>query len=529
MNRLARLPAFFWLVFCVLLVVVPMAVIVSALGSFDQEIWEFLWEFQLPVLIKHTLFLALAVGVGVFVLGVSTAWLVTMYRFPCQKWLSVALMLPLAMPAYVLAFCLVGLFEYQGWLATYFRQMGIDIPDIRNGAGVAVVMSLAFYPYVYLLARRAFVSMGGRAMEVGASLGLSPMQSFIKIALPMARPFVAGGVILALMEVLADFGTVAVFGFETFTTAIYEAWFGFFSLETAKQLAVLLVGFVLILVVLEALSRGRRQFFEVGRASCFEPKTLTGIQCYMAMGYCLLVVGLAFFVPLAQLLVWAVQSTEGVLWGELGWQAVRSLMVALVCGVVTAVSALFLVLSVRTCTHRLAKLASKIATLGYAIPGTVLAVGIFVPIATLDNWLIAALHLDTDALLKGTLFVMVLGFLVRFLALSVQAVEGGMARLRQSHTDSAYALGKTPKQTLWQVYVPMLKGSLGVAVLMVFVDVMKEIPITLMLRPTGFDMLSARVFAFTTEGLYDKAAFPALVIVAVGLVPVIWFLRMGEK
>lgn len=529
MNRLARLPAFLWLVFCVLLVLVPMAVIVSALGSFDAEIWEFLWEFQLPILIKHTLFLAVAVGFGVFVLGTSTAYLVTMYRFPMHKWLSVALMLPLAMPAYVLAFCLVGLFEYQGALATGFRRLGVDIPDIRNGAGVAVVMSLAFYPYVYLLARRAFGSMGGRAMEVGASLGLSPLASFVKIALPMARPFVAGGVILALMEVLADFGTVSVFGFETFTTAIYEAWFGFFSLDTAKQLAVLLVGFVLVLVVLEALSRGRRQFFEVGRASYFEPKILTGVQRYVVMGYCLLVVGLAFFVPLVQLVVWALQSHEGVLWGELWRQALRSLSVALVCGVVTAVSALFLVLAVRACPNAWAKFASKVATLGYAIPGTVLAVGIFVPIATLDNWLIAVLNLETDTLFKGTLFVMVLGFLVRFLALAVQAVEGGLARLKQSHTDSAYALGKTPHQTLWQVYVPMLKSSLGVAVLMVFVDVMKEIPITLMLRPTGFDMLSARVFAFTTEGLYDKAAFPALVIVAVGLVPVIWFLRMGEK
>lgn len=518
-----------WLFLCVLLVLVPITVIIASVQEFDAEIWAFLLDYQLPILLKNTAILALSVAVGVVVLGVSTAWLTTMYRFPAQKWLAFAMMLPMAMPAYVLAFTWVGLFAYSGAIGEGLRQLGLPAIDIRNGAGLSVVMSLAFYPYVYLLAKSAFATMGGRAMEAGASLGLSPYQAFFKIALPMARPFIVGGLWLCMMEVLADFGTVSVFGYETFTTAIYEAWFGFFSLETAKQLALILISFVLILVVLEQASRGKRQFYEAGKASRYEPVALVGIKKYLASGYCLLIMTLAFFVPLGQLIVWVASSVDSVRWGELLGQTLRSLLMSTLSGLLVGVVALGLVLAKQTLKTRWATLGLKIATLGYAIPGTVLAVGIFVPIAWLDNWLIGTFSLSATAIFKGTLFVMLLAYLVRFLALGVQAVGAGADRIQAGYMESAYTLGKTPIQAVREVYVPMIKGSLWVAMLMTFVDVMKEIPITLMMRPTGFDMLSARIYAFTTEGLYDKAAFPALIVVLVGLLPVIGFAKIGKK
>lgn len=520
----------FWLLICTLLVVVPLTTIISALGNFDTEIWDFILDFYLFTLLKNTFLLGVATSIGVVVLGVSTAWLTTMYRFPCQRWLSFAMMLPMAVPAYVLAYTWIGLFDYTGVLGTFFREnFGLHI-NIRDGfAGVSTIMSLAFYPYVYLLAKNAFATMGGRAMEVGASLGLSPYRSFFSIAIPMSRPFIVGGLWLALMEVLADFGTVSVFNYETFTTAIYQTWFGFFSLETAKQLSLILISFVFLLVLFEQLNRGKRKFFEAGKASFYRPVALTGIKKYLACAYCLLIMTLAFFVPIGQLLFWAVSSFETVFWQELFWQSIRSLLTSLSAGVLVGFVALGLVLSAGQVKNKITLICMRIATMGYAIPGVVLAVGVFVPIAWFDNWLIDGLNLPYDSILKGTIAVMLLAFLIRFLALGVQAVQAGADRIKEGYMESAYVLGKSPWQAVKLAYIPMIWRSMLVAMLMTFVDVMKEIPITLMMRPSGFDMLSARVYAFTVEGMYDKAAFPSLIIILVGLIPVIWFSKMGQK
>lgn len=521
-----------WLLFCALLVVIPVAVIVAAIGEFDAEIWTFLLEYQLPVLLKNTLFLAVAVGFGVVFLGASSAWLLAMYRFPLSGVLSWAMMLPLAVPAYVLAFTQLGFFEYSGMASTYLReQWGFEtgLPDIRNGVGVAAVMSLAFYPYVYLLAKNAFSTMGVRALEVGASLGLSPWQAFFKVALPMARPWIAGGLMLALMEVLADFGTVSIFGFETFTTAIYDAWFGFFSLETAKQLASLLIGFVFLLVLLESLSRKKRRFEQAGRGSDVVARPLKGVRAWLACAWCLGILTLGFILPVVQLVAWAVDYWQFVDFSALFYQAWHSLLTALLAAFFVAMAALFLVLAHHYDGSKLATAGLKIATLGYAIPGSVLAVGVFVPVAALDNVLVDFLGLETgSAIFKGTIFVMVLALVLRFLALGVSSVSAGFARVKPSYVEAAQSLGVSGFGVLKSVYVPLLKGALGVALLMTFVDVMKEMPITLMMRPHDWDMLSVRIYSFTMEGMYDRAALPALIIVLVGLLPVIGFSKIGQ-
>lgn len=523
-----------WLGLFALLVLLPIVVIVMALGEFDAQIWEFLLEYQLPLLLKNTLFLIIAVGLGVGILGASSAWLVTMYRFPLQKFFSWAMMLPLAVPAYVLAFVQLGMFEYSGAISTYLRESwGFEqgMPDIRNGYGVALIMSLTFYPYVYLLAKNAFATMGSKALEAGASLGLSPYQSFIKIALPMARPWIAGGVILALMEVLADFGTVSIFGFETFTTAIYDAWFGFFSLETAKQLASLLIGFVFLLIVLEQLSRGKRRFEVAGRGNHYTPKNLVGIKRWLASAYCGTILLLGFVIPLIQLIIWASQTWSPEALSNLSMQSFHSFLVALLSALLVAVVAFGIALASYHDKSKFALVSSRLATLGYAVPGTVLAVGVFVPVAWLDNLLIAYLPLSegTTEIFKGTLAVMLIAYLIRFLALGVSSLNSGIERIKPNYIEAAHTFGLTGWHNIHTIYLPLLKKSIGTAMLIVFVDVMKEMPITLMMRPFDWDMLSVRIYAFTTEGIYDKAALPALVIVLVGLIPVILFSKMGQK
>ncbi len=523
-----------WLMICIALVCVPIAVIVAALGEFDTEIWTFLLEFQLPLLLKNTFFLILGVGIGTAFLGTSCAWLTAMYDFPLRRFFFWAMMLPLAVPAYVLAFTQMGLFDYSGALNTWFReQYGIEqfLPEIRHGFGLAMVMSLTFYPYVYLLARNAFGSMGQRALEAGASLGLSPTLSFFKLALPMARPWIAGGVILALMEVLADFGTVSIFGYDTFTTAIYQAWFDFFSLETAKQLAALLITAVFILLALEQFSRGNRRFNQAGKAQQHRRKGLPNGVKWLATGYCGVILMLAFLIPVVQLAIWAWETWHDGFNTTLWLHAWHSFIASLLAALLVATVALLLALAKRADKSRFAAISARIATLGYAIPGTVLAVGVFVPVAWLDNILIDYLRLPegTTGVFKGTLGVMLVAYLIRFLAVGYAAVEAGLERISPSQAEAARSLGCTGLGVLKRVYLPLLKGALGTAVLMAFVDMMKEMPITLMTRPYDWDTLAVRVYAFTMEGQYANAALPALLIVLTGLIPVILFSRTEQN
>lgn len=528
-SSLAR----FWLLLCLLLVLLPIGVVVMGFGEINAEIWSFLLEYQLPMLVKNTLVLLLITAIGVTLLGVSTAWLTAMYRFPGSRLFFWAMMLPLTLPAYVLAFVQVGMFDYTGFISTYLReQYGFEqgLPDIRNMWGLSSAMILTFYPYVYLLARNAFLTMGQQAMEVGASMGLSPFKSVIKVALPMARPWIIGGLLLAMMEVLADFGAVAIFGVETFTTAIYQAWFSMYSIETAKQLASLLVLFVFGLIVLEQLSRGQRRFAS-NKSRPSQRKTLRGVGKWLALAYCSLILLMGFILPMLQLFAWVIKhwqlevikSLWSPMWHSLAGGVIGAVMIAMV--------ALLLVLAKRSDHSRFAKVASRIATLGYAIPGSVLAIGIFIPVAGLDNWLLSWLPVDegTTGIIKGTLVVMLVAYVIRFLALAVSSIEAGFERMRPSLTESALILGVRGWQLVHRVYLPLVKGSLGVALLMVFVDIMKEMPITLMTRPSEWDTLAVRIYAYTMEGQFEQAALPALVIVLVGLLPVMLFSKMEHR
>jgi iron(III) transport system permease protein len=442
-------------------------------------------------------------------------------------------MLPLAMPAYVLAFVLVGLLDYAGPIQTWLREsLGYNgwFPGIRSTGGVMLTLTLALYPYVYLLARAAFLSQGRRAMEAAQTLGMSRRRAFWRVALPMARPWLAGGLMLALMESLADFGTVAIFNFDTFTTTIYKAWFALFNLPAAAQLASLLVLFVLMLAWLEGRNRRAQRFHVKGGQG--NPIVLHGWRRWGATGICLTVLLLAFGVPVLQLLRWTIkvwaEDVDERYWGFV----LHSLMLSGMTAVIVAAMALLLTHLARRFVDPATRWLKRLAILGYAVPGTVLAVGVFIPIAWLDNYLIEAanaLGSPSTQILKGTLAVMLLALAARFLAVGHQPVDAAMQRITRNQEDAARSLGISGRALLWRLHLPMLRRGILSAMLLVFVETLKEMPITLMTRPFGWDTLAVRVYEMTSEGMWENAALPSMFIVLAGMLPVLFLIRETEK
>jgi len=519
-----------------LVTLIPVAVVVSSLADPDPEIWQHLWQFVLPELLVNTLWLVLGVGLGVTLLGVSLAWLTAACDYPGRRFFSWALLLPLALPAYVTAFVWLGLFDFTGPLPTWLRETwGFRaIPEVRSRGGVILVMSLALYPYVYLTARAAFQGQGRRLLEASQSLGLTRAQAFWRVALPMARPGIVAGLLLAIMETLADFGTVSVFNYNTFTTAIYKAWFSLFSLPAASQLASILIFFVFVVALLEYQLRANRSYAASTRAAAAPTRiVLRGWRGWLATGWSLKVFALAFILPMTQIVLWSrhVFATDfDARYLEFAWHSLLlSGLGALLVG------ALALALGYAQRLHPGGglqfsglRLTVRLATLGYAVPGAVLAVGIFIPIAWLDNQFIDRFG-ATSQILGGTLAVMLLAYAARFLAVSYGPVDSGLARISRSVDEAAQSLGVVGAKRLWRVHLPMLRVSLLTAAALTFVDIMKELPITLMTRPFGWDTLAVRVFEMTSEGEWERAALPALAIVLVGLLPVIFLLRHTQN
>lgn len=518
-----------------LLTLIPVGVVAMALLHPDQTIWDHLWRHVLPEVLLNTLWLALGVAVGVTVLGTGLAWLTAACEFPGRKFFTWALLLPLALPAYVTAFVWIGLLDFSGTLPTYLREnWGIPrLPPIRSRGGVILVMVLALYPYVYLTARAAFQGQGRRLLEAAQSLGLSRRRAFFQVALPMARPGIVAGLTLALMETLADFGTVAVFNYNTFTTAIYKAWFSMFSLPAASQLATLLVFFVLTLVLMEQYSRSGRSFAGSARGSGGARRIrLTGLNAGLASAAAGLVFLLAFAAPMAQLLVW----TKNILAADLdarylafAWHSL--LLAGLGAGLVVSL-ALALGYAQRLRPSGPMQFTTRLATLGYALPGAVLAVGFYIPVAGLDNLLIDTWRdwtgEEIGQILGGTLVVMLLAYCARFLAVGFGPVETGLARITRAVDEAAQVLGCTGMKRLGKVHLPMLRGPLLAAAALAFVDIMKELPITLMTRPFGWDTLATRVFEMTSEGEWERAALPAVAICLVGLLPIFFLVKHSD-
>ena len=518
------------------LVLLPLLVLALSWNSLDGTIWNHLLETQMARLLGNTLVLAVGVIVGVVLLGVSLAWLTSLCNFPGRRWLDWALMLPFAVPAYVLAFVMIGILDFagplqttlRGWLGNDFRMV-----SIRSTGGVIFVLVLVFYPYVYMLARGAFLAQGRGLMEAARILGHSPWQAFWRVALPMARPAIGAGAALAVMETLADFGAVSVFNYDTFTTAIYKTWYGFYSLQTATQLASLLLLFVLLALYAERRAQGSKRFPGSDKPRQGPLFQLRGVRGWLATGYCLLILALAFVIPLVQLFYWL--FTSGSDFDERYWSLIRNtLTLGGIAAVTTVVVAMLLVLARRLQPIRRVRSAVALANLGYALPGSVLAVGIMFAFSVADNQLVVPLQawLGVDSpspLLLGSLFALLLAYLIRFMAVASGPLDTALARIRPALPEAAHSLGHTGASVFWRVYLPLLMPGLLSAGLLVFVDVLKEMPATLLMRPFGWDTLAVRIHSLTAEGNWPEAALPAITLVATGLLPVIVLIRRSAQ
>lgn len=473
---------------------------------------------------------------GTLLLGVSLAWLTGACDFPGRKHFSWSLLLPLAMPTYVLAFVSLGLFDFAGPVQTQMREWfgrGVWFPDMRSAGGVVMVMSLALYPYVYLLARNAFRTQGKRALEAAETLGCTPVQGFFRVVLPMARPWIAGGVTLVIMEALADFGAVSIFNYDTFTTAIYKTWFGFFSLPAAAQLSSLLVAIVFLLVALEQRLRKRMRFAQSRLAPQAERIELTGSRRWLATGYCSLVLSIAFLVPALQLLIWSLEVFHEEFDSRYLSLLGHSLLLGLIAAVLITAVALLLAYTGRRHQDRLTHGLIRTATLGYALPGTVLAIGIFIPLAWLDNFIINLARnvfgLEIPQLLQGTIMIMLLAYTIRFMAAGFKSIDSSMHRVTTNIDEASRLMGLRGIKLLARVHLPMLRGGIFTALTLAFVDVMKEMPITLMTRPFGWDTLAVKIFELTSEGEWERAALPALALLLSGLIPIVLLMRETDR
>lgn len=514
--------------------VIPVAVIAASLFHPEQEIWRHLWQYVLPELLANTFWLVLGVGFGVTLLGVSLAWLTAACDYPGRRFFSWALLLPLAMPAYITAFVWLGLFDFTGSLPSWLRNAW-DIQwylPIRSRWGVILVMTLALYPYVYLTAAAAFRGQGRKMLEAAQTLGVSRPRAFSRVALPIAYPGIMAGLLLAIMETLADFGTVAVFNYNTFTTAIYKTWFSLFSLQAASQLASILIVLVFVAVLLESQLRSRRSYAASARSDAVMGRIrLEGWQSWSAVGWSGLVFTLAFIMPMLQLLLWAAEvylRDFDSRYLEFAW---HSMLLGGLGTVLIVALAVLLAYAQRQFPTFGMRVIARIATLGYALPGAVLAVGIFIPVAWLDNRMIdvlAKMGFDSGQILGGTLLIMLLAYCARFLAVGYGPVESGLASISRSVDEVAQTLGAGGRKRLLHVHLPILRVSLLTAAALIFVDIMKELPITLMTRPFGWDTLAVRVFEMASEGEWVRAALPAVAIVLVGLLPVILLIRNTE-
>jgi len=481
----------------------------------------------LPEALVASLVLAAGVATGTLILGGGLAVLVSFFDFPGRRWLDWALVLPLAMPAYVLVFVLLGQYDEAGPLQEALRAVfgdGARLPDVRTTAGTIAVLTLVLYPYVYVLGRSAFLGQSRQALEAARTLGLSHATALRRVALPLARPALAAGVALAVMEALADFGAVNLLGYRALTDAIYRVWYGAFDQAAALQLATVLVSLAFTLVALERLLRGKARYSQaLGRGEAVVPRRLNGAAAWAAAALPGMLLLFVVALPVLQLLAWAVSSLGGgASAGSLVRAAVNSLLLAAIAAVVAVVAATVVAYGARARPSRAGSAAMRLSALGYAIPGTVAAVAVYVPLAWLDRRL-------PGLPLTGTAAGLVLAYIVRFHALALLSVESRMARIETSLDEAARSLGADRSRLLADVHLPLLGPGIATAALLVFVEVLKELPATALLRPLGGDTLAIAVWEATKESRFDVAALPALLIVAVGLVPVMFAIRLARE
>jgi iron(III) transport system permease protein len=537
-RRLLSLPAAAMLVAA--LVALPVITVTLHVFLPDQGAWRHIARVLLPEYVSNTLILVGGTALGVLALGLSSAWLVAVCRFPGRRIFEWALVLPLAFPAYVIAYTYTDLLQVSGPVQTFIRDVtgwsarDYWFPPIRSLGGAIAMLSLVLYPYVYLLGRAAFVQQSSGILEAARTLGCGPWGAFLKVALPMARPALVAGVLLALMETLADFGTVAYFGVPVFTTGIYRAWFSLGDPVSAAKLSAVLLAFVFALVALERWNRGGMRFHQVGTpAAERKPYELKGGRAALAISVCLIPLSFGFLLPAGRLawLAWIGGDAQfgarylGLLW--------NSVSLAAISAIIAVAAAVVVGYGLRLRPGVPMKLVHRVAGLGYAIPGSVIAVGVLIPLSMADHglraWLSSWFGFDPGLMLTGGILGLLFAYVARFLAVSLQSVDAGLARITPAMDDAARALGEGPARTLRRVHVPILRGNLLTAGLIVFVDVMKELPATLILRPFDFDTLAVQAYRLAADERLAEASTASLAIVVAGLIPVVLLARQVSR
>lgn len=519
-----------------MVVLTPIVTILFKLLDPPGEHWSHLIHNLLPAYFSNSLILLLGVGLMTFIIGVGMAWLVSIYEFPGRKYFEWLLILPLAFPSYMMGYSYVGLLEYTGPLQAFLRN-NLDIHfkgaivDIMNMPGAIFILSISLYPYVYVICRASFSRQSSVFQEAALLLGSNRRRVFTKVALPMARPAIAAGIALAAMEVLNDYGTVKYFGIDTFTSGIFKAWFSLGDVNTAIYLSAILTLMVLFLVWLENFQRGNRSWGarnESNRPSVrIAPRRKTTAWLYSLTAFTVLMV--CFLLPLMQLIYWVNLTWKNVVDAEFFLLIGRSFSLAIGSALLIALLSIFLLYAVRLSPLKWTKYITKTASIGYAIPGAVIAVGVMIPMMGLDRWLIQLTAGQVGMLISGSLTIVVIAYIVRFMAVGYNAIDAGFQKTGASVNEVARSLGASPLRTLVKIDLPLIKTSIASGILLAFVDIMKELPLTLILRPFNFHTLATKAFDMATNEMIAESANACLIVVLTGIIPIIVFNSMIRK
>ncbi len=517
-----------------LLISVPLIIVFSNALQPGDDIWSHITRNLLPRYILNTLILSIGVGVLTFIMGTGLAWITTMYSFPGKTFFSRALILPIALPAYISGFTWAGILDFTSPVYLFFREnFGIHTGqhlffDILSMPGAIVIFSLALFPYVFLITRTYFAKQSTTFLEVAASLGRKPGSVFLRVALPMARPAIVAGVSLVIMEVLNDYGLVYYFGIDTFTTGIFQAWFNFGNPGSALKLSAFLMLFVFILIFTEKFQRRHMRFHSGGDQNRpVAPARLKKISSLLAFLACFIPFLLGFLIPLSMLVYWSFLESDTWIQQRFYELVLNSFLLAGTASVLVMVAAVFIGFTVRTFPGKVIRQAAGIATLGYALPGAVVAVGILSALLSLDALLIS--WMPFRMILTGTWYALVFAYVVRFLTVGYNNTSSGFEGISPSMDETSRSLGRSDRATLWHINLPLLRGALLAGFLLVFIDTLKELPLTLILRPFNFDTLAIRAFEFASDERIAEASPAAVIIVIIGILPVMLLHKISGK
>ena len=511
---------------------IPIIVICGSLFFPAKDVWAHLLDTVLIDYIFNSFTLLIGVGCISLILGVIPAWLITMYKFPMSRYLEWALLLPMSMPAYIIAYSYTGAFDASGPIQEAIRDLtgwGYNdywFPEVRSLGGAVAMLSFVLYPYIYLLSRASFIEQSVCVLEVSRTLGCNTIGSFTRVALPLARPAIIVGFSLVLMETLADYGTVQYFGVSAFTTGIFRTWFGMDNSLVASQLSALLLLFVVVFIYLERRSRKQLTYHHTSnRYSPLLKQELKGSHALFAFLVCFIPLLLGFIIPAGFLFDWAIETYSGLFDKNFYILLLNTMMLAFITALLALSIALFLGYVNRNSCSVINRFLVRFVSMGYAIPGTVVAVGVLIPFVWIDNRLDEFLRLhfsiSSGLLISGTLFILVFAYLVRFLAVSINTVEAALGKIKPEMDEIAKTNGLSQTEIVKKIHMPIMKGSLLTALLLVFVEVLKELPATLILRPFNFNTLAVRTYELANEERLADAAIPALAIVIIGIIPVI--------